>query len=63
MFMVGYFSWRLLVDFLKPDPKFFTLNSIQWACVAVLIFYSRDVVRWFSSPARANATSAAQGHS
>ncbi len=63
MFMVGYFGWRLLVDFLKPDPKFFGLNSIQWACLAVLVFYSRDVVRWLSAPARATATSAAHGQS
>lgn len=46
MFMVGYNGWRLAIDFLKPDPRFFGLNSIQWACLLVLLYYSRDIARW-----------------
>ena len=46
-FMVAYFVFRLLCDFLKPDVRvFLALSSIQWACVAMLLYYSGDVVRW-----------------
>jgi len=46
-FMVVYMSFRLLCDFIKPYPHLFLgLGTIQWACVLVLLYYSRDVVRW-----------------
>jgi phosphatidylglycerol---prolipoprotein diacylglyceryl transferase len=38
-FIVGYMGFRLLVDFIKPDSRYFGLSSIQWACVAVLVWY------------------------
>lgn len=47
MFMVAYFSFRLLCDFLKPDVRVFAgLSSIQWACAAMLLYYSSDILRW-----------------
>jgi len=47
VFMVGYFVFRLFVDFLKPDLRVFAgLSSIQCACVLMLVYYSRDIVRW-----------------
>jgi phosphatidylglycerol---prolipoprotein diacylglyceryl transferase len=47
MFMVGYFSFRLACDFLKPDVVVFVkMSSIQWACVIMLLYYSPDVQRW-----------------
>ena len=50
MFMAGYLGFRLLCDFLKPDPKVFAgLASIQWACVAMLLYYARDIIRWMTS--------------
>jgi phosphatidylglycerol---prolipoprotein diacylglyceryl transferase len=53
MFMVAYFSFRLACDFLKPDLRvFMKLTSIQWACVAMLFYYSRDVLRWLRSGMR-----------
>jgi prolipoprotein diacylglyceryltransferase len=55
MFMVGYCGWRLAIDFMKPDPRFFRLNSIQWAALAVLVFYSRDILRWAITPKAAKA--------
>ena len=58
LFMVGYCGWRLLIDFIKPDPKFFGLNSIQWACLLVLIFYARDIRRWIAGPREAQIASA-----
>jgi prolipoprotein diacylglyceryltransferase len=41
-FLASYFLFRLLVDFIKPDPPpvFLNLTSIQWACVAGLIYYA-----------------------
>lgn len=46
-FMVAYFAFRLLCDFLKPDVRVFLgLSSIQWACVATLLYYSADILRW-----------------
>jgi prolipoprotein diacylglyceryltransferase len=46
-FMVAYLSFRLLSDFIKPYPRVFLgLGTIQWACVLVLLYYARDIVRW-----------------
>ena len=48
-FMVAYLTLRLLDDFIKPYPRVFLgLGGIQWACVIVLLYYSRDLVRWFN---------------
>ncbi len=46
MFMVVYMGWRLAIDFLKPEVHLFGLSSIQWACVAMLLYYRRDILRW-----------------
>jgi phosphatidylglycerol:prolipoprotein diacylglycerol transferase len=47
LFMVAYMSFRLLCDFLKPYPRIFLgLGGIQWACILILLYYSRDVTRW-----------------
>ena len=46
-FMVAYFAFRLVCDFLKPDVRvFLALTSIQWACVAMLLYYRGGIVRW-----------------
>ncbi|HEU5352664.1 MAG TPA: prolipoprotein diacylglyceryl transferase family protein [Terracidiphilus sp.] len=36
IFLAAYLAWRLLIDFLKPQPLLFGLNCIQWACAAGL---------------------------
>jgi len=41
VFIGAYLGWRLLVDFIKPQPLVDGLNYIQWACVAGLL-----VVLW-----------------
>jgi len=47
LFMVAYMFFRLLADFIKPYPRLFLgLGGIQWACVLILLYYSRDVARW-----------------
>jgi phosphatidylglycerol:prolipoprotein diacylglycerol transferase len=49
LFMVAYFTFRLFVDYLKPEVRVFAgLSSIQWACVCTLLYYSRDVLRWLT---------------
>jgi phosphatidylglycerol:prolipoprotein diacylglycerol transferase len=64
LFMVGYFSFRLCVDFLTPEVRVLGgLSSIQWACVVMLLYYAPDVLRWLgvrqylrhSQPAAAEA--------
>ena len=61
-FMVAYFTFRLACDFLKPDVRLFLgLSSIQLACMAMLIYYSADLLRWLnprgrSLPAAADPT-------
>jgi prolipoprotein diacylglyceryltransferase len=37
LFMAAYLLWRLLIDFIKPQPLFHGLNVIQWACLAGLV--------------------------
>jgi phosphatidylglycerol:prolipoprotein diacylglycerol transferase len=45
-FMVSYLSFRFLADFIKPYPRLFLgLGGIQWACVLLLLYYSRDIAR------------------
>ena len=35
-FLAAYLGWRLLIDFIKPQPMVAGMNVIQWACVAGL---------------------------
>jgi len=47
-FMAGYFFFRLLCDFFKPDDArvFLSLTAIQWACILMLVYYASDIWRW-----------------
>jgi prolipoprotein diacylglyceryltransferase len=46
LFMIAYMLFRFLCDFIKPYPRIFLgLGGIQWACVAILLYYVPDVVR------------------
>jgi phosphatidylglycerol---prolipoprotein diacylglyceryl transferase len=59
MFMVGYSGFRLACDFLKPDIRVFAgLSSIQWACVATLLYYAPNVKRWFTARATQESSAA-----
>jgi phosphatidylglycerol:prolipoprotein diacylglycerol transferase len=57
LFMVAYMSFRLLCDFIKPYPRIFLgLGGIQWACLLILLYYSRDIARWLRPmPGRSRA--------
>ena len=47
--MIAYMAFRLLIDFIKPYPRIFLgLGGIQWACLLILLYYFRDVVRWLN---------------
>jgi phosphatidylglycerol:prolipoprotein diacylglycerol transferase len=48
LFLFAYLAWRLLIDFIKPQPLIYGLNFIQWACVAGLVALLPDVVRLLS---------------
>jgi len=43
LFLAAYLTWRLLIDFIKPQPTLWGLNLIQWASVAGLIFLVSDL--------------------
>jgi prolipoprotein diacylglyceryltransferase len=37
LFMLGYFGFRLLVEFIKPTYRAGGLSAIQWACVGGIV--------------------------
>lgn len=47
VFLTSYLAWRLFIDFWKPAPAFFGLATIQWACLAGIGWYSRDIIQIF----------------
>jgi prolipoprotein diacylglyceryltransferase len=48
LFLFAYLAWRLLIDFIKPQPLIYGLNLIQWACLAGLLALLHDVMRLLS---------------
>jgi len=45
LFMLGYMSFRFLIDFLKPAAHVSGLSVIQWACLAAIAFYAPHIPR------------------
>lgn len=46
-FAVGYFGFRLLVDFWKPAAcRGLGLSAIQWTCLGALVVCGPDIFRW-----------------
>jgi prolipoprotein diacylglyceryltransferase len=45
IFLAGYLAWRLVIDFLKPQPLIAGLNLIQWSCLAGILLLVLD---WLS---------------
>ncbi|MFS4469013.1 prolipoprotein diacylglyceryl transferase family protein [Maribacter sp. 2210JD10-5] len=44
IFMIAYFSFRFLIEFLKPNAFFFLgLSSIQYLCLICLMYYSKTL--------------------
>ncbi|MBD1833425.1 prolipoprotein diacylglyceryl transferase [Cyanobacteria bacterium FACHB-472] len=54
-YMVAYLSFRLLIDFLKPDfHPIFGLSAIQIACLLGLLYYHRSIPQMFKFNRPAN---------
>ena len=49
LFMASYLLWRLLIDFIKPQPLFHGLNAIQWACLGGLLALALSELPSFKS--------------
>lgn len=48
LFMAGYLTFRLLVDFIKPTPHpYVGFNNVQLACIAGLIYYISLIMPWW----------------
>lgn len=48
-YMIAYLSFRLLIDFIKPDfHPILGLSAIQIACFLGLLYYHRHIYRMFS---------------
>jgi phosphatidylglycerol---prolipoprotein diacylglyceryl transferase len=45
IFMGAYLGWRLLIDFIKPQPLVAGLNLIQWSCLLGIGVLIVDEVR------------------
>ena len=42
IFLASYLGWRVVIDFLKPQPLVYGLNLIQWSCLAGLLALAWD---------------------
>ena len=58
IFMGSYLAWRLLIDFLKPQPLVAGLNLIQWSCLAGILVLIVDETRVTAKPAALNTEGA-----
>ncbi len=46
LFMIGYLTFRLLLDFIKPHQDVFLgLSTIQLTCLAGLLYYSKYILK------------------
>ncbi|AXT53147.1 diacylglyceryl transferase [Aquimarina sp. BL5] len=47
-FMISYFLFRFLIEFLKPNTFFVLgLSSIQYLCILCLIYYQKTIRKFF----------------
>lgn len=47
-FMLAYFGFRFIIEFLKPNIFFvFGLSSIQWLCIVCFLYYRKTIIRIF----------------
>jgi len=65
LFMVAYFGFRLLLEWIKPGVSLAGLNAIQWCCLAMLMYYGPWIVAPFrpgrGRPAEAVPSEVAHG--
>ncbi len=55
VFLGGYMGWRLAVGFIQPMVPLAGLGAIQWAALAVLIFYGAQRVQQLRTGAMTHA--------
>ncbi|MEL6556737.1 MAG: prolipoprotein diacylglyceryl transferase family protein [Bacteroidota bacterium] len=45
-FMILYFGFRFLIEFIKPNTFFILgLSSIQWLCIICYVYYYRTIIK------------------
>lgn len=50
LFMVSYLTWRIAIDFLKPQPLIEGMNLIQWSClVGIAALVLNEIRMWKGS--------------
>jgi prolipoprotein diacylglyceryltransferase len=48
LFMLSYFGFRFLMEFIKPNTFFVLwLSSIQWLCIICFVYYRRTIISFF----------------
>ena len=53
LFMIAYLAFRFSLDFIKPSySHILNLSSIQWACLAGLMYYRNTIPRMRNFPLR-----------
>ena len=45
IFLGSYLAWRVVIDFLKPQPLIDGLNLIQWSCLGGIVLLVLDEIR------------------
>jgi hypothetical protein len=45
IFLLGYLTFRVVVDFIKPATRIAGVSVLQWACLAVIAYYAPHVPR------------------
>lgn len=52
-FMLSYFAFRFLIEFMKPNTFLLLgLSSIQWLCLACFVYYRKTLTRLFNAYAK-----------
>jgi prolipoprotein diacylglyceryltransferase len=46
IFLGSYLAWRVVIDFLKPQPLIGGMNVIQWSCVFGILLLVFDEIRF-----------------
>ena len=47
IFMIAYFGFRFLIEFIKPNVFFFLgLSSIQWLCIICFLYYKKTIIKF-----------------
>jgi phosphatidylglycerol:prolipoprotein diacylglycerol transferase len=45
IFMLSYFAFRFMIEFIKPNVFFlFGMSSIQWLCIICFVYYRRTLM-------------------